>query len=359
MDLNQREKTLARQAVADLPRPSGLKLLFTGAPRLGDLLFAFPALNYLLQCDSIRELSVLCFDYATPILEGLNGRVKKIKLSQGSWNFLKKWQTIHWINNQNYDAAIVLDEKRSMRRLLASTNISTILIEPTTGLSKTAQHLQSMIRSFPITGNPIAPISAHPAIRLPKTALAWARNRTAAIARPRIAFHVGCRRIGRKGFSFEEVNRTATKLWHVERFLELGQMLIAGLDASIVMVGSGASERSLADEFAARLGSNCTNAVGWGDSMQSAALLHQTDLLVASDGGLLHLGAAVGLKVVAIWGPTPIEVFGPSGAPERLKVLRKEVGCSPCKKRECDDKICLSSISAAEAFAAAVELLGL
>jgi len=356
--LSNRERVLDKKAVEILQKTSGLNLLLTGALRLGDLLFAFPAINYLLACESIRELTVLCFDYAAPILAGLDNQVKKMELSAGSWNLLKKWRMVHGINQKNFDAAIVLDEKRSMRKLLASTKIPTILIEPTTGLRKTAQHLQSMVRSFPAAGSSKQPIGLFPAIRLPRSALERAQNQAASIARPRIAFHVGCQRISRKGVSFEEVNRTATKLWHVERFLELGQMLIARLGATVVMVGSGPSERAVAEEFVARLGPKCMNAVGWGDSLQIAALLQQADALVASDGGVLHLGTAVGLKVVAVWGPTPIEIFGPSGPPERLKILRKEVHCSPCKKGECADRICLSSISAGEAFAALEELLG-
>jgi ADP-heptose:LPS heptosyltransferase len=353
----KRERPLNREAVEALRKPSGLKLLVTGAPRLGDLLFTFPAVNYLLQHESIQALTVLCFDYAAPILAGLSRPVNKLDLPTGSWNLIKRWRMLHWINQNNFDAAIVLDDKKSMRKLLASSKIPAILIESTTGLRKTEQHLQSVLSSFPPVESLQYPTSPIPTVQLPQGVLESARCKIASFARPRIAFHVGCQRVGRKGVSFDEVNRTATKLWQVERFLELGRMLIARLGAAILMIGSGQNERALAEQFAAQLGPGCVNAIGWGDALETAALLHHCDALVASDGGVLHLGMAVEVKTAAIWGPTPIELFGPIGPSERLKILRKKVDCSPCKRSECADKICLSSISAGEVFTALVELL--
>jgi len=142
----------------------------------------------------------------------------------------------------------------------------------------------------------------------------------------------------------------------VERYLELGRLIIEQLEATVLMVGSGGSERFLAEEFVKRLGPRCKSAVDWGDCMQTAALLKHCRALVASDSGILHLASAVGLKAVALWGPTPIEMFAPMAAPGTIKILHKDVDCSPCRKRQCGNKICLSSISAKEVFEALLEL---
>ncbi|MCK8603853.1 glycosyltransferase family 9 protein [Desulfoferrobacter suflitae] len=354
---NPREKLLEQKALEDAAKTFGLNMLLTGAPRLGDLLFACPAIDYLMANDAVDRLTVLSYGYAAPILDGLTGEVEHIELPGSSWNPLGKWRLVRTINRRNYDAAIVLDGKKSMRKLLAATNIPLILVETPTAMHKTWQHFASMLRTFPSNGLWNEPEYRTPGIRVTHRAQAWALTRLQQISRPRVAFHVGCRRVGRKKLCLSEVNRTATKLWPVERFMELGRKLIHRFGASIVMVGSGTTEQALADRFAAVLGPACVNAVNWGDSMQTAALLQQSDLLVASDGGILHLGAAVGLKVVAVWGPTPYEIFGPCGSPDKIRVLRKEAACSPCKKRTCDDKVCLRSISAEEALAAAGELM--
>jgi len=355
--LNRREKPLDRKAIENAQQFAGYNLLLAGAPRLGDLLFACPAIEYLRSSNAVGELTVLCFGYAAPILKGLTVNVKHIELPIGSWNLINKWRLVRAINRQNFDAALVLDGKRSMRKMLRATNIPLILVEASTELHKTEQHLRSMLQCFPTVGNCDELTNFVPSIKVTESARVRAFAKFHRVGRPRVAFHVGCQRINRKKLSYAEVNRTATKLWQVERFLELGQKLINRLGATIVMVGSGSSEQALAEEFVAKLGSKCINTVDWGDSMQTAALLQQTQALVASDGGILHLGTAVGLKTIAIWGPTPLEVFGPYGTPDRIRVLRKEVSCSPCKKRECDDKVCLSSISADEALAALDELI--
>lgn len=354
--LNQREVPLDSKALEIVQKFAGCKLLLTGAPRLGDLLFACPAIEYLCASGAVGELTVLCFGYAAPILKGLTVNVRTIEFPIGSWNLINRWRLVRTINRQNFDVAIVLDGKRSMRKLLRSTNIPLILEEETTGLHKTEQHLRSVLRCFSAVGNWNEPINSMPRIEVTETAHSRAFTKFHNADRPRVAFHVGCQRVNRKKLSYTEVNCTATKLWHVERFLELGQKLISGFGATIVMVGSGSSEQALAEEFAAKLGPKCINAVDWGDAMQTAALLQQTDILVASDGGILHLGAAVGLKTIAIWGPTPLEVFGPCGPPEKVRILRKKVSCSPCKKSRCDEKVCLSSISAEDALTAFGEL---
>lgn len=355
--LNQRQLSLDAEATEIGQQLAGCNLLLTGAPRLGDLLFACPAIEYLCSGGTVRELTVLCFGYAAPILKGLTVDVKTIEFPTGSWNLINKWRLTRTINRRNFDAAIVLDGKKSMRKLLESTNIPLVLVEASTDTHKTEQHFRSVLECFPTAGDWDDPRVTVPRIEVTQSARARAFAKLQTVGRPRVAFHVGCQRVNRKKLSYADVNRTATKLWHVERFLELGQKLINEFGATIIMVGSGSSERALAEELSARLGPKCINTVDWGDTMQTAALLQQTDTLVASDGGILHLGAAVGLKTIAVWGPTPLKVFGPCGPPERIRILHKKVSCSPCKKSSCDDKICLSSISAEEALAAFGELI--
>lgn len=351
-----RERVLAPDAVIGTMKSSGVKLLLTGAPRLGDLLFAFPAINYLLRCGMVEELSVLCHRYAAPLLDAFGGKVGQVTLPDYSWNIFNRWRTSRRIKQDHFDAALVLNGKKSMRKLLAATHIPTILIEQPKGMQKPAQHLRTVIKAFPQAGTVTEPVAAIPMLQVPRQAIAWAQGMLDGIEHPVIAFHVGCQRIARKNISFEQVNRTTIKLWLVERYLELGRMLIDQLGASVLMVGSGKHEHLLADEFVKRLGPRCKSAVDWGDCMQTAALLKHCHALVASDSGVLHLGAAVGLKTVAVWGPTPVEIYAPMAAPDLIRIVNKRVYCSPCRKRECDNKICLSSISAREVFEALMAL---
>jgi ADP-heptose:LPS heptosyltransferase len=64
--------------------------------------------------------------------------------------------------------------------------------------------------------------------------------------------------------------------------------------------------------------------------------------VVATDTGAMHLAAAVGAKVVALFGPTAPWRTGPYGRGHR--VLRLGLECSPCFRRECERPVCLTGL---------------
>jgi ADP-heptose:LPS heptosyltransferase len=83
--------------------------------------------------------------------------------------------------------------------------------------------------------------------------------------------------------------------------------------------------------FVAALGSRrVVDAAGGDDLLRSAALLAQLDLLVTGDTGPMHLAAAVGTPVVAVFGPSDPARYAPSGPHDR--VVRVDLPCSPCNR---------------------------
>jgi ADP-heptose:LPS heptosyltransferase len=62
--------------------------------------------------------------------------------------------------------------------------------------------------------------------------------------------------------------------------------------------------------------------------LASAAILARLDVLVTGDTGPMHLAAAMGTPVVALFGPSHVERYGPL-AP-RQRILRVDLPCSPC-----------------------------
>jgi ADP-heptose:LPS heptosyltransferase len=63
------------------------------------------------------------------------------------------------------------------------------------------------------------------------------------------------------------------------------------------------------------------------------ALLSKASLLITNDSGPMHIAAAAGTPVVALFGPTSAVLTGPYGAGHR--VLTGQVPCSPCFSRVC------------------------
>ncbi len=89
------------------------------------------------------------------------------------------------------------------------------------------------------------------------------------------------------------------------------------------------------------------------DPVGLAALAARARVVVANDSGPMHLAAAVGTPVVALFGPTDPGRTGPTGV--RFEILDRYVFCSPCYLKECPyGHECMREIGV-EAVAAAVE----
>ena len=63
------------------------------------------------------------------------------------------------------------------------------------------------------------------------------------------------------------------------------------------------------------------------------ALLRRFSVLLTGDTGPMHIAAAVGTPVVALFGPTDPGRTGPLG--DRHTVLRRDLSCSPCFLKQC------------------------
>ncbi|MHB8620690.1 MAG: glycosyltransferase family 9 protein [Chloroflexota bacterium] len=98
--------------------------------------------------------------------------------------------------------------------------------------------------------------------------------------------------------------------------------------ASVVLLGTDV-DRAAADRFLA--GANCRvlDLVGRCDIQQTGAVLERCELLVSNDSGVVHMAAAVGTPVVAVFGPSNARAWGPY-PPERHRVVRTSLPCSPC-----------------------------
>ena len=149
--------------------------------------------------------------------------------------------------------------------------------------------------------------------------------------------------------------RWETKLWEVERWRAVAASL-AGEGAGVVVTGS------LADAPAAAavcegLRPAPRSLAGRLSLKGLAAVLRSVDLMITVDSGPMHIAAAVGTPVVALFGPTDPARTGPLG-PGR--VLRQPLPCSPCLQRHCriaETRRCMRDLDAADVLAAARDLL--
>ncbi len=149
--------------------------------------------------------------------------------------------------------------------------------------------------------------------------------------------------------------------WPVERFVALGRRLVEELDASLYLTGS-AGEADLINTLAFAIGDGCTSIAGETTVPQLAAVAAELDAFISNDTGTMHVVAAMGTPVVAIFSSRdhPYRWF-PYGD-NHLVLRTDDIDCSPCFAEECplyDVPECLARIQPDEAFAAVREVLGL
>jgi ADP-heptose:LPS heptosyltransferase len=153
-----------------------------------------------------------------------------------------------------------------------------------------------------------------------------------------------------------------SKQWHLDRFAGAARRLAESRHATIVLTGA-ASDRPLVDAVRQGLtGLPVVDAAGALDLPSLAALLARLDLFITGDTGPMHLAAAVGAPVVALFGPSNPVRYGPLGA--RQRILRIDLPCSPCGQvrlppARCRGHVpdCLDGISVDAVVAAAADLL--
>jgi len=136
------------------------------------------------------------------------------------------------------------------------------------------------------------------------------------------------------------------KRWPVERYGELAKRLIAS--GKQVWVFGSVREQSLGEEITHIAGKRVVNLCGSTRLEDVVDLLALAETAVTNDSGLMHIAAAVGIKLVAIYGSSSPDYTPPLSDKAEIMYLRLE--CSPCFKRECPLKHlnCLKQITVDE-----------
>jgi heptosyltransferase-2 len=121
-------------------------------------------------------------------------------------------------------------------------------------------------------------------------------------------------------------SRWPAKRWN--GFARLCEMLPR--DERILLVGDSA-DRQFTVPIARALGERCLDISGGPSLMKTAAHIARSRLFVGNDSGLMHLAEAVGVPVVALFGPT-VESFGYYPSLARSRTIERRLSCRPCSR---------------------------
>jgi heptosyltransferase-2 len=147
----------------------------------------------------------------------------------------------------------------------------------------------------------------------------------------------------------------SAKRWIPERFAEVGDSLARQYGVKIVLTG-GPGEMEIGRDIESFMLEKPLNLIGRTSVRQMMAVINRCRLMVTNDSGPMHVAAALGVPIVAIFGPTDHTTTYPWA--KQYRIVRKDLECAPCLKRQCPtDHRCMKEITTEDVLRAARQLL--
>jgi len=146
----------------------------------------------------------------------------------------------------------------------------------------------------------------------------------------------------------------SAKRWDAKKFAEVGSFF---KNYKLIIFG-GPGEEEIAKEIEKNLNHpDFLNLCGRLSIKELCEYIGGLKLFITNDSGPMHIAAAFGVPIVAIFGPTDYKETSPFS--KNYKIVTKNLECAPCKKRECPIKTheCMKSIEADEVKKEAEKLL--
>lgn len=150
------------------------------------------------------------------------------------------------------------------------------------------------------------------------------------------------------------------KRWQPESYASLATELALDYGATCALFGTDSDveagarlESSLGNSAGSRR-ARIVNLIGRTSLSELMALISECQAFVSNDSGSMHLASALGVPVVAIFGPTEEWSTSPIG---RHELVINPVWCRPCMLRECPiDHRCMTGIDAPRVLAALLRI---
>ncbi|MFM2481326.1 lipopolysaccharide heptosyltransferase II [Celerinatantimonas sp. YJH-8] len=152
------------------------------------------------------------------------------------------------------------------------------------------------------------------------------------------------------------------KRWPETQYAEVAQHWIAQRGGQVWIFGSK-KDLPVAEQIKAHLGENqrthCQLLAGQTSLGEAIDLMSVASAVISNDSGLMHIGAALGRPIVAIYGSTSPNYTPPLS--QTVEILHTDIDCRPCFKRTCPlgHLKCLTELPASGAIAALSKLVPL
>lgn len=321
-----------------------MRILIIRPGALGDLIVTLPALGAIRR--HFRDAHIELMGYLS-FLELLKGRfyadaISRFDQADVAPLFLKNTQmplsSMKRFGELDMVVSFVLDKERVFAENLGATGVRNVIhYEPFPSGGRNVHMVDYFMGLLDVLG--INHFSRIPTIFLNREDICYGNNFFKnGIVDPQkmlVAVHPG--------------SGGRLKCWPVDRFAELIVRLHEQMNAQVLLI-SGPADREVAERLAVKV----RDAIIRIDQLPLpplAALIKQCNLFIGNDSGITHMAAALGVKTIALFGPTDPNVWAPVG--EQVKILYKGSHCSPClqdTRRNCFSPVCLEMITVEDVF---------
>lgn len=336
---------------------SPMNILIVKMSAIGDVIHTLPALNALRAHFPDAHIAWLVEEAASPLVEGHQALDRVLISKRKSWvrgllgpsgldNIREAYSFVKEIRDTRYD--IVLDFQSLLK---SGVLIGLVRAKRKIGYDKGMEHME---HSYHFLNERVPPVNMdiHALSRgmmlleflgIQSRKIVYdlpIGDRDRAMADDLLVRH------GLRGHRplvlIHPVAKWETKLWGARKFSILTDRLIEQYNARVAFTGSQ-GDRTIIQDMISMMKGEAVNLAGDTTLKTLGALYEKSDLLISTDTGPMHLAAAVGTPIVALFGPTAPWRTGPFGPGH--KVIRVGLECSPCFKRECTTKDCMEQIS--------------
>jgi heptosyltransferase-2 len=125
-------------------------------------------------------------------------------------------------------------------------------------------------------------------------------------------------------------SRWPMKQWPEEKYLELAGRIADKHGFNLLLLGDE-KDRSITAQLQVAAGENVLDLAGRTTLLEAASYIKRSIAFIGNDSGLMHLSEAVGVPVLALFGPT-VEAFGYYPSLPRSKVCERDLSCRPCSR---------------------------
>jgi lipopolysaccharide heptosyltransferase II len=329
-----------------------LKILILKPSSLGDVIQALPVLR-LIKCHlPASEIFWWIDSSLAPLIENDPDLAGIVRFERKRWASPRHWpemfRSIHWIRAQNFDWVIDLQclARSGAFAWLANGKFLIGLDEVREG-ARGFYDLAVRRASFHTHA-----VDWYLAV-LPPLGVPVHKNFQWLPKRPEIAAAIKSKwQTGKaRWIAIQPGARWPNKRWPVQNFAELVRLLAGNFpDTHFAILGND-DDKPLGEVISRAEPARCLNLCGRISLPEMVEWLRLSKLMITNDTGPMHVAAALGTPLVALFGPTEPRRTGPYGQLD--SVLRINLPCSPCLKSYCayeKPDECLKAISPAMVF---------